>query len=212
MAKGSDKGSILMSVSPNGLKSVTNSDILMSVATLRSEYEGLKADIVSTRADMSAAFQSLSVEFKSFKEEFNKSRQLSWPLIISAVLAVSTIFGAAFAIADKNSQILLAPVVTQNQVSVEDRAQIHKALDTLEGQAAGNAAELKAFEAKTTSDLKEIETQFRAQEQLTNAVTADMWRVMEEEWDTLANMGAKMPQRPVGPFFSPSLMNDGISK
>jgi cell division protein FtsB len=98
----------------------------------------------------------------------------------------------------------LSVIQAQNASSSKDRDDMRSRLANLEDQQNKTQAELSAFITKTAADEREIETQFWSFQQSSNATIADQWRVMAELWDTLHEMGAKLPARPSGPYFTPA--------
>jgi hypothetical protein len=157
---------------------IQTDELLSSVVTLQTQYADLKADVEHLNQQFSTSLSAVNASIQTFKDDFAKSRQVNWGWIFGAIASCAILFGAAFTIAQKDSQILLAPIAAENNVSMKDRDDIRRQL----GEHAQQLTKLEAFEAKTGADQREIETQFRWQGSLMNKEHAENERRLAMLW------------------------------
>jgi hypothetical protein len=100
-------------------------------------------------------------------------------------------------------------VTQQNSTSAQDRTDQRARLDRLEGNQADMNKELRGISSTSEQKFTEVETQFNADSQLRNVQFSDQQRINSAMWNSLHDLGGKIPEYPKGPFYQPNVSKRG---
>lgn len=156
------------------------------IQSVASDVQVLKTQVQS----IANSVEALIGRQTSFEKSVSDSRQFKWPVALSAVGAVAVIVTALVQLVDLKTQnaelrnkvdttSLLAPIAAKAEVSEKDRQELH-------GEAGRNAQEIARINvamAGMIKDFAEIETQFRASDQVRNIQFASQQRLDAIMWE-----------------------------
>lgn len=147
-----------------------------------------------------------AAKFDSLQQTIASYRVTNWPTLIAALMAIAMLVGAAYKIADLQTQVTMSPVVAKAEVSERDRSSLHDGQEDNRKQ----IELLKGQQKVVTALLKEVETQFKAGDQTRNIQFAEQQR-MNNIMMQMAQ-GKKPIEYPIGPYFHPSISSsqDGL--
>lgn len=97
----------------------------------------------------------------------------------------------------------------QNAVSIKDRDDLRRSLELVSKDVNTNTVNASTMKAQFSTQLVEIETQFRASDRARNVQFAQQQRQNADYQNGLSGLGAKVPISPSGPYYFPEVTHDG---
>lgn len=149
------------------------------------EHESISAEMASMQTRVSgieSGMARIEASVGSLARSLQERGQTNWAVIIPAMALVAVMIAGAWAIVQLQTQTAIGPILTQNQVSIQDRTEMRAQLSNITTDLSIQRADQKTNVATTTSALTEIETQFRASDQIRNAQTANTNRFLSLLW------------------------------
>lgn len=167
------------------MSSSEHDDLQTSFTRLEGRVSGLEASMTDISADV-----------KGLVQTFNSSQRTNWPLVLGAATMFCTLAVGVWYVIEMKSQVALAPIVAQSNVSSVERSDLRRDLNTIISDTTKTQSEIERLAEK----FKEVETQFKASGNYTNLFIAGQHRTNAMIWNATGKLG----EYPSGPFFFPS--------
>jgi hypothetical protein len=108
---------------------------------------------------------------------------------------------------DSDYQSFKALVTAQNATSIIEQTDKGKLIGDMQTGLSGLTKDVAAITARADQKFASIETQFYAYGQMRNIQFSDQQRINAMHQNSLHDLGAKLPEYPVGPFYQPNISN-----
>lgn len=175
----------------------SNDDLGSEVRVLQSKIGALTESVNNFVVSSDKRFTTIEQRHDSFTRSITEKGQFSWSILFAAVLAL----GVVGTLAKQQMDLTVAPVITQNLQSIQDRKELHDEVQQLTSTSTLQAELMTTRIAKET----EIETQFSAADQYRNIQFSEQQQKNAELQNCLHDLHAIIPLYPSGPFFQPSI-------
>lgn len=170
----------------NGKRAVSNGGTTTTVTRLtrlETNYESLRSEVHDTRRAVESIGERLDREFQRLRDSARPQYALWISLATLSVMVMGALGSAAY-----------VPVwITTNNINAKAQTAMDKA-----GQHETDIATL-------TTKFKEVETQFRANDEARNVQFAEQQRNNANIQNSLNAIKAPMPTAPSGPFYHPHI-------
>lgn len=134
---------------------VTNKDLSIEVGIINSQLNGLISSLDSFTKSVWKQFENTELRHAALENKVNERSQFRWPIAIGMILAIF----ALVAYNDKQTNLVIsnatAPLITQNQVSTTDRAEIRSTIS----RNGDRISDLESSQVRQTERATEVETQ-----------------------------------------------------
>lgn len=154
--------------------------------SLRDEVIELRAGFRAQQVEFSnhsRAIEALGVKLETALVTFARSRETNWPTLIAAGGFIMVILGGGWAIIKMQTELAVAPITTQNAISIQDRSKINDTVTVNGNRISSVEAAIREQKSEFTQKLVEIETQFRASDQIRNIQMANQQRLNFLMWN-----------------------------
>jgi len=129
-------------------------------------------------ATISTRMDGLSVQLNAIGEKLALIGKPNYGTISALAALVISMLGGGFFVISLSIKTELAPIAAKAQVSEVDRGKLNEEFKEVQKQ----LSESQAEHAKTTEKLREVETQFRAADQIRNIQYASLLRDISMLW------------------------------
>jgi prefoldin subunit 5 len=171
------------------------------VTILKAQFSGIVADV----SGIGISLNEVKTAINGLAISQAQRDKPNWGVILGALMFMGVLIGGCWTILGLKTEASVSPLVSSVAVLQKehdsDRALVASLTDNINKLSALQMAQTSKVDEK----LSEVETQFRALQQIQNGASADLWRVATILWDALSESGAKMPHQPSGPYFSPDI-------
>lgn len=172
---------------------------------MESKVSGLEASVGS----MITRFDNFADELNDWKEHQGKP---NWNLVMGFFAILATSGGVLITLVIAVAGALWFLITTQmtNQVNpikaeLATVTEGHRNLDARMESQAIRIGKLEGTDQATGQALREVETQFRASDEIRNIQFANQQRQNQNFQSTLSSLGAKVPNAPDGPYYYPHI-------